>query len=259
MLAALVIAAPLGGCQESTGEQGKSVLDTIQETSKIRIGILDGAPPFSQLGADGQPEGYDVDIAKAIAETLGATPEWTVVDIPGRVASLQTRQLDMVVANFTRTPQRAMTIDFTPPYLIVRNMFLVRADSPYQEVADLDKPEVRIAITRGGTAEQWVPTFAPNGKQVAFNSEGDCVQALQSNQADVLTQDNFFNARLMADNPGTYRVIEADYPAESISIGLPQGDAKWARWLDTWVYEFNATGANAALFMKWFEYEMPPM
>lgn len=259
LLATLAIAAPLGACQSSTNEQAKSLLTTIQETKKIKIGILDGAPPYSQLGANGEPEGYDVDIAKAVAETLGATPTFTVVDIPGRVTSLQTGQLDMVVADFTRTPARAMSIDFTMPYLIIQNMFLVRADSPYQTVADLNKPEVRIAITRGGTAEQWVPTFTPDATLVAFNSEGDCVQALQSNQADVLTQDNLFNAKLMADNPGTYRVIEENYPAESISIGLPQGDATWARWLDIWVDEFNASGANGELFMKWFGYEMPPL
>jgi len=180
LLATLAIAAPLSACQSTTTEQGKSLLDTIQESKTIKIGILDGAPPYSQLGANGEPEGYDVDIAKAVAETLGATPKWTVVDIPGRVTSLQTKQLDMVVADFTRTPKRAMSIDFTVPYLIVRNMFLVRADSPFQTVADINKPEVRIAITRGGTAEQWVPKFAPNGTQVAFNAEGDCVQAVQS-------------------------------------------------------------------------------
>jgi len=259
LLATLAIVVPLSGCQSTTTDQGKSLLDTIQESKTIKIGILDGSPPYSQLGANGEPEGYDVDIAKAIAETLGATPKWTVVDIPGRVTSLQTKQLDMVVADFTRTPKRAMSIDFTVPYLIVRNMFLVRADSSFQTVDDINKPDVRIAITRGGTAEQWVPRFAPNAKLVAFNTEGDCVQAIQSNQADVLTQDNLFNAKLMSDNPDKFRIIDANYPAESISVGLPQGDFKWSRWLDTWVTEFNDSGANADLFHKWFGFEMPPL
>ncbi len=258
LLATLAIAAPLSACQSTTTEQGKSLLDTIQESKTIKIGILDGAPPYSQLGANGEPEGYDVDIAKAVAETLGATPKWTVVDIPGRVTSLQTKQLDMVVADFTRTPKRAMSIDFTVPYLIVRNMFLVRADSPFQTVADINKPEVRIAITRGGTAEQWVPKFAPNGTQVAFNAEGDCVQAVQStggrpHSGQHLQRQN--HGRQPRHVPNHRREL----PAESISIGLPQGDAKWGRWLDTWVDEFNASGANAELFMKWFGYEMPPL
>lgn len=260
----LALLALLGTACQQTASSGPSsstsILERVLSEHVLKVGVIDGNPPYSQLGANGQPSGYDIDIATKIAETLGAKPQFTTVDIAGRVTSLQTRQLELVVADFTRTPKRAETIDFSAPYLVVRGQFLVSAKrSDLNTRDDLNKPSVRIAITRGGTAETNVPAAAPNAKIVAFNNEGDTVQALNSGQVDAISQDNLFNAQIIKDHPGQYKAIPGYFSAENISLGLPQNDLRWQRWLDIWVSEFNDSGANNLLFTKYFGFPLPPV
>lgn len=256
----LVASVSVMGCGQSTSDGSSvSILDRVQQDKVLKVGVIDGNPPWSKIGANGQPEGYDIDIAKAIADVLGVKPVFTTVDIAGRVTSLQTNQLDLVIANFTRTPQRELTIDFSPPYVIVRGAILTLASSPYKTPADLNNPSVTIATGRGGTTEKWVPAAIPNAKLVFLPGIGDLVQALNSNQADGIAHETLFAAKQMADNPGKYSEITGTFPAEYISIGMPKGDYEWSRWIDVWVSDFSASGADAALFKKWFGFDMPPL
>ena len=130
-------------------------LAQVMSSGKLRVAIIGGNPPYSSLTPSGEPEGYDIEIAKRIAAALNVEPEFITVDIPARVTVLQTGKADITVANFTKTVQRSTSIAFTDPYVVVSLQFLVRADrDDLQTVEDINNPDVVVGITRGGTAEQ---------------------------------------------------------------------------------------------------------
>jgi polar amino acid transport system substrate-binding protein len=238
----------------------QSTLEQVMSSGKLRVAIIGGNPPYSSLTPSGEPEGYDIEIAKRIAAALNVEPEFITVDIPARVTVLQTGKADVTVANFTKTVQRSTSIAFTDPYVVVSLQFLVRADrDDLQTIEDINNRDVVVGITRGGTAEQNVPLAAPDASIARFNNETDILAALDTGQVHVMSQDNLYNAELMKNRPGQYKVLPGLYSYEEIAIGLPAGDFDWWRVLNTWVGQFNASGDNGRLFKEWFGYDLPPI
>ena len=84
---------------------------------------------------DGQPDGYDVDIGKALAAALKVKPEFILVDSPGRITALQTGKADVADASFTNTIERSTAIAFTRPYLIVGSIVCMEAAMWFRRTA----------------------------------------------------------------------------------------------------------------------------
>ena len=241
----------------TTGHAG--VLDDVLSRGTLRIAVIGGNPPYSSMTPEGKPEGYDIDIGRKLAEALKVTPEFVVVDVPGRVTALQTHKADITIADFTATVQRSTVIAFTKSYIVARQQFVTLSDKAFASIADVDKPGIKVGITRGGTVEQNVPLAAPHVELARFNNVADQLSALDAGQVEVMAQDNLYNAQLLTDHPGAYKVVPGDFSHEDIAIGLPAGDFDWWRVTNTFVDQFNSSGDNARLFKKWFGYNMPPL
>jgi polar amino acid transport system substrate-binding protein len=238
--------------------QQPSIMSELTKRGTLRIATIAGNPPYSALGTNGQPEGYDVEIGKMLAASLKVKPEFIIVDVPGRIAALQTRRADVSIANFTNTVERSAIIAFTSPYVVVGAVFMVLKDSPIQSVEQLNDPTFKVAYARGGTTEQISAQSAPNATKLRFDTVGDAFLALQSKQADAHLQDNQQNASFMAKEPGKYRNLPGIYSYEEIAIGLPSGDFDWWRIVETWVRQFNGSGENSRLFRQFFGFDLPP-
>src|SRR4029079_15416213 len=100
----------------------------------LRVATVGGNPPYSTVGPDGKPVGYDIDIANLLAEQLKLKIEFTITDSPGRITALQTHKVDVTFANFTANVERSKVIAFTDPYLVVGRIYMVPANSPIQSV-----------------------------------------------------------------------------------------------------------------------------
>jgi polar amino acid transport system substrate-binding protein len=244
----------------STGQaDGSHVLADVQKRGTIRVATLAGNPPYSSFRPDGQPDGYDVDIARALATALKVKPEFVLVDSPGRITSLQTGKADVAVASFTNTVERSTAIAFTRPYLIVGSIFMVRKDSPIQTLDQLNAAGMKIGAPRGGTAEAVAAEVAPKAEVVRFDSPNDAFLALRSGQINAHLQDSLQNALLISKESASFRNLAGNYSYEEICIGLPAGDFDWFRIIDTFVRQFNGSGENAKLFKKHFGFDMPPL
>ena len=238
--------------------QQSSIISKIVERGTIRIATIAGNPPYSGLNANGDPEGYDIEVGKLLAASLKVKPEFIIVDVPGRIAALQTRRADVTIANFTNTIERSKTIAFTRPYVVVSSVFMVLKDSPIQAVDQLDDHKYNVSFARGATSEQIVAAAAPKATKLRFDSVGDAFLAMQSKQAEAQLQDSLQSVAYMAKEPGKYRTLRGNFSYDEIAIGLPAGDFDWWRIVDTWVRQFNNSGENNRLFRRIFGYDLPP-
>ena len=237
--------------------RAESILDQITHRGTLRIAIA-ASFPFSRMTPAGEPEGYDIEVAKGLAEALHVKPEWIVIDSPGRVTALQTRKADVTIAQFTRTVDRSMTVAFSEPYTVSYPQFLIKASrTDLNATADLNNSNIKVALGRGGTAEQDVPAVAPQASLLRFSMGNDEMRAVNSGQADAAAEDNFFIGAAMRDHPGEYRALPSVERKSDICIGLPAGDPDFLRVVNVWVHEFNASGRNAAAFKKWFGWDAP--
>jgi len=246
------MALPAAAQQAQTG-----VLSDVLKRGIIRIATIGGNPPYSSLGPDGKPAGYDIDIANLLAEQLKVKAEFLIVDAPGRITALQTRRADATFANFTANVERSKVIAFTDPYLVVGSIYMVQTGSALQSVEQLNDAKYKIGFVRGGTAEGISNSSAPKAAKVRFDTVNDAFLAMQSGQVDAHLQDSLQNSDYLAKNPGKFRNLPGNWSYEEISIGLPAGDFDWWRVLNIFVKNLNASGENNRLFKKHFGYDMP--
>ena len=238
--------------------RAEGILQQILTRGTIRIAVLPSLPPYSKVLPTGEPEGYDIDIAKRLADALKVKPEFIVTDIPGRITALQTHKVDVTIADFTRNVERSLTIAFTEPYLVTSMRLLVPVDMKAKAISALGTGEgLRIAISRGGTAERAVPANLPKATLVRFNTQADEMSALLNGQADAMAEDDFYNTQAIKDRPGKLRQLDGILARAEIGIGLPPGDPDFLRVLNLFVEQFNASGDNAKLFEKWFGFPQP--
>lgn len=240
--------------------QSKSILQEVIHRGTIRIAVVGGDRPWSMIGPNGEPEGYEIDLAKQLAASLGVKPVFIITDIPSRPVMLESGKADVVIAQYTDTTAREKAITFTRPYMIIREQIMVRADEKgVNTIEDLNKPSMRIGATRGGTGAIHVHHFMPKATIVGFANINDELLALDAKQTDATSENWMWNQDMMRLHPGRYKTLPGFYSWERICIGLPKGDFDWWQILDNWVQQFNDSGRNNELFKHWFGYNLPPL
>lgn len=245
--------ASLTACTSVSAASGGAQSSTLQDV--IRRGTLNVAscltfPPFGSLDKDNKPQGYDVDVATAMAKALGVKVHIVDTTSANRIPNLQTHKVDAVVCNFTTTAERAKQVTFSDPYIVAGEVLLVKKSSGIATLADLSGKTV--AVTKGSTNGDAIKSANPKAEIQEYDTSSAAVLAVKQGQADAMVEDsNFLNYQAKQDTSLTVTKTSV-VPLEYNGIGLPLGDATWARWVDTWLREFNTSGQADALYRKWF-------
>lgn len=253
--------ALLAGCS-SSGESDVPTSDvptveSIQEAGVLRVATLTADAPWTSIGSSGDQEGFDVDLAQALADKLGVEVEFTTVDGPGRIASLQSKKVDLTIGEFSTTPEREKVIDFSIDYVLNPGAYLVLADSGIETKEDLNDASMKACIQQGGTATDLVPADIPNVGTLFLPGTDDCLEALKSGQADAITQTTFFYLPQMDKDPGKFKILDGTYGNNHLAVGLQKGSTELADYVNEFLKEYQAAGELESSFNKWFGFELP--
>lgn len=191
--------------QNSSSSKGinSSSLDAIKKAGKIKIGIFSDDAPFCYQAADGSYAGYDVQFGKRLAkELLGDENKvtWVVVNPADRVAYIQTGKVDIMLADFTVTTDRAKSVDFTLPYEQVSIGVVSSAKAPIKSVDDLKGKT--LAVNTGTTQDSYFSTKTQGIKIQRVDAVSDGFQDLTSGRAAAFSQDNTTVLVWAKKNPG---------------------------------------------------------
>lgn len=119
ILTVVLAVGVLVGCSQKP-EEKQSSIDKIKAEGKVRIGVFSDKPPFGFVDEKGENQGYDVYLAKRIAKDLLGDEnkvEYVLVEAANRVEYLESNKVDIILANFTVTPERKEKVDFANPYM----------------------------------------------------------------------------------------------------------------------------------------------
>ena len=233
------------------------MLDDIRSRGTVRIGVSLGGEPIGFRDEQNNPVGYDVDVAKLLAEKLGVPYEFTDVSGDARISMLVSGQLDIVVANTSATLERAKSVDFTIPYNRAGLRIIVQADSGIKSLEDLAGKKVLVG--RGTTGETFIKKAAPKAELVYVDTFApDGVLQLQQKRVDAAIEDSSLLDYLATKNPSLV-TLPGLYSNDPISIAIAKGDPEFVRWLDMFVSEYIQSGAYEANYKKWWgETANPP-
>lgn len=265
LLVGLIAALALltAGCTSSPAGAGgapsdaNSHLNKVLKSKTIRIAVQSEAAPWGVLQSNGKYEGFDIDLAKALGKSLGAKVKFVSTTNESRIPLLQADKVDVVIASFTATNERAQAITFTTPYAAGGTMVAVRADSKIKTYADLKGKSV--SASRGSIGEAILKKSLPTAKPALFNSFADSVQALRSGKVDAVIENNVIVPELVAKDH-SLKILEGPVLEPSLmSMGVQGGDEQWLNYLNTFTRNYNLSGENEAASQKWLNQPMPDL
>ncbi|TAM66142.1 MAG: transporter substrate-binding domain-containing protein [Microbacteriaceae bacterium] len=256
LITAVAEAVALVGCTPtSSGQTGAagtqaSELSQILNRGTIRVADCLSFAPFGFKNAQGNPDGYDVDIAKAIAQQLGVKLQMVDTTSANRIPNLQTNKVDLVICNFTRNGERAKQVAFTDPYVVASESLLVKQDSGINSINDLSGKTV--ATVKGSTDSDILQTHHANVKTQEYDTSQAAILAVKQGQASAMIEDSNFLAYQAKLDPSLKVTGDQLVPLEYNAMAVKQGDQIWLNWMNLFLFDYNASGQNATDYQKWF-------
>ncbi|WP_420861195.1 transporter substrate-binding domain-containing protein [Algirhabdus cladophorae] len=239
---------------------GQAVADLadILASGTVKIAIPESFAPFGALGASGEYEGYDVDVAKLIAADLGVELELVPVTSNQRIPFLETDRVDLVIATMGANPERAKSIWFSAAYAPFFSGAFAASGKSIGGVADLAGMSVGLT---GGTLEDLELTkIAPETTQIIrFGDNAATRAAFESGQVDVLVSGNTVAAAISAADPAAdveTKFILKESPA---FIGVKKGNLDLLFWVNTFILHKTLGGELNTLSNTWLGQDLPAL
>ena len=237
--AVLLLVGSLAGCSgQGTGgdnqTEGSSAsfrtLDEIKESGKIVIGVFSDKAPVGYVDENGAYQGYDVYFAERIAKDLGVKVEYVSTDPASRVEYAATGKVDIILANFTVTEERAKQVDFALPYMKVMLGVVSPDDGLITDVEQLNGKT--LIVVKGTTAETYFEKNYPDVELQKYDEYADAYNALLDGRGDAFSTDNTEVLAWALSNPGFTVGIDALGNADTIAPAVQKGNATLLEWLN---------------------------
>lgn len=219
---ALVLAFALLTVSSAFAASTARTLDEIKESGELVVGVFSDKKPFGYVDENGEYQGYDVYFARRLAEDLGTELKLVSVDAPNRVEYLTSAKVDIILANFTVTPERAEVVDFALPYMKVALGVVSPDDALITDVAQLDGKT--LIVSKGTTAETYFTENHPEVKLLKFDTYTEAFNALLDGRGDALSTDNTEVLAWAIDNPGFTVGIESLGSLDTIAPAVQKGN-----------------------------------
>ncbi|QXI31151.1 transporter substrate-binding domain-containing protein [Pseudomonas vanderleydeniana] len=218
----------------------QQVLNDLAPNGILRAAINFGNPVLAQPGADGEPHGVSVALAKSLADELGVGLELRTYDAAGKVfAALEENA--WTLAFLAIEPVRAAQISFSEPYVLIEGTYLVKADAPYSTIEDLDQPGLRLAVGNGAAYDLYLSRTLQHAELHRVETSAGAVEFFMDLGLDAAAGVRQPLEQVAAKNPN-YRVIQGAFTAIRQAVAVPRGRNAGAAYIRDFVERRLAEG-----------------
>ena len=230
VLVLLTLVFSLAGVNAESGKVYRT-LDEIRASGTINIGVFSDKNPFGYVDENGEYQGYDVYFAKRIGEDLGLTVNYVSTEAANRVEYLETGKVDIILANFTVTAERAEKVDFALPYMNVA-LGVVSPDS--RVIKDLSeiKEGDQVIVISGTTAEDYLIKNNPEITLQKYDTYANAKNALENGNAVAWANDNTEVIAYALENPGYTVGIPSLGSQDTIAPAVSKGNETLLNWIN---------------------------
>ena len=206
-------------------------LDEIKASGTINIGVFSDKNPFGYVDENGEYQGYDVYFARRIAEDLGVELNFVSTEAANRVEYLETGKVDIILANFTVTPERAEKVDFALPYMNVA-LGVVSPDS--RVITDLSEltADDQVIVISGTTAEDYLIKNNPEIRLQKYDTYANAKNALENGNAVAWANDNTEVIAYALQNEGYTVGIPSLGSQDTIAPAVSKGNETLLNWIN---------------------------
>ncbi len=235
-----------------------SGIATMQQEGIFRVGARYNMFPFSYLDDSGKLTGYEVELVRAIATELGVQVEFMQVTGENELEELLTGRVDALIGEQIITRPAEQFVEFTHPHYLNKQSMVVRFDSPYQTLQDLNGKAVAVVkLSQGETATQWMITHEKAVRDPNFSydlrpyyTEKEALDALERGEVEAMVGelDNLTRAGRQG-----MRLIEQPVQLDPYAIAVRRYDVNLRNALNRSVQRLFASGSLTSLYIQWFQ------
>ena len=207
-------------------------LDEIKEDGTINIGVFSDKNPFGYVDENGDYQGYDVYFANRLAKDLGVKVNFVSTEAANRIEYLQTGKVDVILANFTVTEERAQEVDFALPYMNVALGVVSREDNVIKSLDNWNKDDFIIVIS-GTTAETYLTENYPDIPLQKFDSYATAKEAFQNGTSVAWANDNTEVIAFALQNKGYTVGISELGNKDTIAPAVTKGNDSLREWINS--------------------------
>ncbi|MDJ0355633.1 glutamate ABC transporter substrate-binding protein [Paenarthrobacter sp. PH39-S1] len=231
---------------------GSPTFDKIKSSGTVRVGVKQDQPGLGfKDAATGEYTGFDIEIAKWVAASLGVAQdkiEFKPIPSASRESAITNGDIDYYVGTYSITDKRKQLIDFAGPYFVTGQGLLVKKDNTTIK-SEKDLAGKNVCSATGSTPIQNIKTNFPDTKTTEFDTYSKCIEALRGGQVDAVTTDQAILIGYAAQEPDAFKVVGEPFTTEKYGVGLPKGDTALRTFInkvftdggDTWKKIYDST------------------
>jgi glutamate transport system substrate-binding protein len=213
-----------------------STMAKLNDAQAITVGTKFDQPLFGLKGISGDPEGFDVEVAKIIASELGI-PEDKIkwVETPSRIReeAIEQGTVDMVVATYTINDERKKRVTFAGPYYVAGQLIMVKNDNTAITGPDSLRPaNAKVCSVEGSTPAENIKKYIDESSLVTFDVYSKCADALRAGQVDAVTTDNVILLGLVSQSNGAFKLVGEPFTEEPYGVGMKKGDVDFCNFVN---------------------------
>lgn len=232
LLLGLVACGNKRGSDSNSKNDSYRTLDEIKESGTINIGVFSDKSPFGYVDENGDYQGYDVYFARRIGEDLGVEVNFVSTEAANRIEYIETGKVDIILANFTVTEERAQKVDFALPYMNV-SLGVVSPDSKVITSLDNWDNKDEIIVISGTTAEAYLIEEYPDIPLQKYDSYVNAKNALENGNGAAWANDNTEVIAFANQNLGYKVGIPELGSQDTIAPAVAKGNKTLLDWINS--------------------------
>ncbi|MBR6159796.1 MAG: transporter substrate-binding domain-containing protein, partial [Lachnospiraceae bacterium] len=206
-------------------------LDEIKADGTVNIGVFSDKNPFGYVDENGEYQGYDVYFAERIGKDLGVNINYVSTEAASRVEYLETGKVDIVLANFTVTEERAEKVDFALPYMNVALGVVSHEDNVIESLDQVGADD-QIIVISGTTAETYLEKEYPDIKLQKFDTYATAKTSFENGTGVAWANDNTEVIAFSLENEGYVVGIPSLGSQDTIAPAVSKGNSSLLDWLN---------------------------
>lgn len=233
----------------------QSTLEQVIAKNRLRVGFSTFVP-WAMKDKKGDFIGYEIEVAKRLAEDMGVQVEFIPTKWSGIIPALLTGKFDVIIGGMGITPERNLKVNFTVPYeysgmSIVANQKKAPGKS---SLAEFNSPETKIVARIGTTAAAAAKKYLPDAEIRLFDDEGQALQEVLNNRADAMVASQPFpEFQTIKYQEKLYLPLAGEtFTKEPIGFAIRKGDADFLNYLSNWIMVRSLDGWLQERYRYWF-------
>jgi polar amino acid transport system substrate-binding protein len=254
-VALFLVAGLLVGCAITPPPGSRSpVIERIQKSGELRVGMAGDYPPLNALDRSGQNFGLEPELAEFLAKAMGVKLRFVNRPFAQLIGAIEAGEVDAVLSGMTMTPERNQRVAFAGPYFVSGTCVLTRSRTlvDIRSAGELNQPSLKLTALEGTTSETLIRSSMPQATYLPAGSYEAAVDSVVAGTADALITDFPICVVQRARRPDAGLLVRAEpLTFEPIGVALPADDPLFVNLVQNYIASVERTGILTLLKEKW--------